>query len=237
MLDAAATGRRDRSGGIMTAARLAAIGFIFVCTAVAWSVLGGTVVGRTGETDGAPFAGGGAALGRAPRAGGAAGVRASAARRRRGGPGGGRPGRHRRPQQVKRTVVDEVPAALRPRAACRSTSASSTGARACSGTTPTRVAFAGGLPLRQPGPGRARRRSCRFAFPSKEATYDGFVVRLDGRRGAAGDRPDERLTRRARRSRPRARARTSRTARAASASGPTRSSRKASRRCGTSSSR
>ena len=36
----------------MTTPRLLAIGFIFVCTAVAWSVLGGTVVERTGERDG-----------------------------------------------------------------------------------------------------------------------------------------------------------------------------------------
>ena len=36
----------------MTTPRLLAIGFIFVCTAVAWSILGTTVVGRTGELDG-----------------------------------------------------------------------------------------------------------------------------------------------------------------------------------------
>ena len=36
----------------MTTQRLLAIGFIFVCTAVAWSILGATVVGRTGELDG-----------------------------------------------------------------------------------------------------------------------------------------------------------------------------------------
>ena len=35
----------------MTPARLLAIGFIYCCTAVAWSVLGGTIVGRTGESD------------------------------------------------------------------------------------------------------------------------------------------------------------------------------------------
>jgi hypothetical protein len=36
----------------MTTARLAAIGFIFLCTAMAWSILGTTVVERTGERDG-----------------------------------------------------------------------------------------------------------------------------------------------------------------------------------------
>jgi inner membrane protein involved in colicin E2 resistance len=36
----------------MTTLRLLAIGFIFLCTAVAWSILGSTVVGRTGERDG-----------------------------------------------------------------------------------------------------------------------------------------------------------------------------------------
>ena len=35
----------------MTTSRLLAIGFIFVCTAVAWSILGSTVVGRTGQMD------------------------------------------------------------------------------------------------------------------------------------------------------------------------------------------
>jgi hypothetical protein len=35
----------------MTTARLAAIGFIFLCAAMAWSILGTTVVNRTGERD------------------------------------------------------------------------------------------------------------------------------------------------------------------------------------------
>ncbi len=35
----------------MTAPRLFGIGFIFLCTAVAWFILGGTVVARTGEQD------------------------------------------------------------------------------------------------------------------------------------------------------------------------------------------
>jgi inner membrane protein involved in colicin E2 resistance len=35
----------------MTSARLVAIGFIYVCTAIAWFVLGGTIVQRTGESD------------------------------------------------------------------------------------------------------------------------------------------------------------------------------------------
>jgi hypothetical protein len=36
----------------MTSTRLFGIGFIYVCTAVAWFVLGGTIVQRTGESDG-----------------------------------------------------------------------------------------------------------------------------------------------------------------------------------------
>src|SRR5262245_1382128 len=36
----------------MTAGRLFAIGFIYLCTTVAWFILGGTVVARTGEQDG-----------------------------------------------------------------------------------------------------------------------------------------------------------------------------------------
>ncbi len=35
----------------MTTGRVLAIGFIFLCTAVAWSILGGSVVARTGESD------------------------------------------------------------------------------------------------------------------------------------------------------------------------------------------
>src|SRR5687768_15210258 len=37
----------------MTAARLVAIGIIFLGSALAWFILGGTVVGRTGESDAA----------------------------------------------------------------------------------------------------------------------------------------------------------------------------------------
>ena len=36
----------------MTPIRLVAIGFIFLCTAVAWMVLGSTVTARSGEADG-----------------------------------------------------------------------------------------------------------------------------------------------------------------------------------------
>jgi len=50
--DRAAYGTAFAGGGIVTTLRLLAIGFIFVCTAVAWSILGSTVVGRTGQTDG-----------------------------------------------------------------------------------------------------------------------------------------------------------------------------------------
>ena len=35
----------------MTPARLIAIGLIYCCSAIAWFVLGGTIVGRTGESD------------------------------------------------------------------------------------------------------------------------------------------------------------------------------------------
>src|SRR5581483_2956853 len=37
---------------MVTALRIVAIGFIYCCTAVAWVVLGSTVVQRTGEFDG-----------------------------------------------------------------------------------------------------------------------------------------------------------------------------------------
>src|SRR5215212_3187294 len=38
-------------GGHMTIARLIAVGFIYVCATLAWAVLGGSLVARTGEFD------------------------------------------------------------------------------------------------------------------------------------------------------------------------------------------
>src|SRR6266545_6258829 len=46
------SGPRWRSGEVpVSSVRLLAIGFIYLCTAVAWSTLGASVVSRTGEFD------------------------------------------------------------------------------------------------------------------------------------------------------------------------------------------
>ena len=161
----------------MTAARLAAIGFIFVCTAVAWSVLGGTVVGRTGETDGrlsqeVAQLWGGRHVQVAPQAfvlrprDVEEEVKEADAR-------GGTVVR-----KVKRTVYDEVPL-----------SAASSRVRVDLGLEHRRkgllwydtytVAFEADYRLVNPDTVE-RGLLVRFAFPSKEATYDGFVVRLGG---------------------------------------------------------
>jgi hypothetical protein len=162
----------------MTTARLAAIGFIFLCTAVAWSVLGTTVVGRTGETDGrlsqeVAQLWGGRHVQVAPQvfvlrprefeeqvkeqdAGGRTVVRT-----------------------VKRTAFDEVPVP-----------AASSRVRVDLGLDHRRkgllwydtytVAFEADYRFVNPD-ALERGMLVKFAFPSKEATYDAFAVRLAGR--------------------------------------------------------
>jgi len=162
----------------MTTLRLAAIGFIFLCTAVAWSVLGGTVVGRTGETDGrlsqeVAQLWGGHHVQVAPQA------------------------CVRRPREVqeevrepdarggvvvrtvRRTVTDEV-----------SFPAASSRVRVDIGLEHRRkgllwydtytVAFDADYRFVSPDPVE-REVIVRFDFPSKEAIYDAFEVRLGGR--------------------------------------------------------
>jgi hypothetical protein len=161
----------------MTAPRLLAIGFIFVCTAMAWSILGSTVVGRTGEMDGrlsqeVAQLWGGRHVQVAPQA------------------------FLRRPREVeeevkeqdargrtvvrtvKRTVVEEVPIP-----------AASSRVRVDLGLEHWRkgllwydtytVAFRGDYRFASPDP-EEREAVVRFDFPSKEATYDAFVVSLGG---------------------------------------------------------
>jgi hypothetical protein len=161
----------------MTTARLLAIGFIFVCTAGAWSVLGTTVVGRTGQMDGrlsqeVAQLWGGQHVQVAPQAS------------------------VRRPREVeeevreqddkgrvlvrtvKRTVVDEVPFP-----------AASSRVRADLGLDHRRkgllwydtytVRFEADYRFVNPDP-TERDVVVKFDFPSKEAIYDAFLVRLGG---------------------------------------------------------
>jgi hypothetical protein len=162
----------------MTTLRLAAIGFIFVCTAAAWAVLGSTVVGRTGERDGrlsqeVAQLWGGHHLQVAPQA------------------------TVRRPREVteetkeqdaksgtvvrtvKRTVVEDVPFP-----------AASSRVRVDLGLDHRRkgllwydtytVTFEADYRFVSPDPVE-REVVVQFDFPSKEASYDAFVVSLNGR--------------------------------------------------------
>ena len=162
----------------MTAARLAAIGFIFLCTALAWSVLGSTVVGRTGETDGrltqeVAQLWGGHHVQLAPQAFVLRPrvveeeVKEQDARGRTV------------VRTVKRTVIDEVPFA-----------AAASRVRVDLGLEHRRkgllwydtytVDFQADYRFVNPDPVERDVR-VKFCFPSKDATYDAFVVRLGGR--------------------------------------------------------
>jgi hypothetical protein len=162
----------------MTTPRLLAIGFIFVCTAVAWSILGSTVVGRTGEMDGrlsqeVAQLWGGHHVQVAPQA--------SVRRPReveeqvKEQDAGGRTV----VRTVKRTVIDEAPLP-----------AASSRVRVDLGLEHRRkgllwydtytVAFQADYRFVNPDPSE-REVVVRFEFPSKEAIYDAFAVSLGGR--------------------------------------------------------
>ncbi len=162
----------------MTTARLLAIGFIFLCTAAAWSILGTTVVGRTGQMDGrlsqeVAQLWGGQHVQVAPQA--------RVRRRRqveeevRDQDAKGRAA----VRTVKRTVIDESPVP-----------AASSRVRVDLGLDHRRkgllwydtytVGFDAGYRFVNPDPVE-RDVVVTFDFPSKEAIYDAFVVSLDGR--------------------------------------------------------
>ncbi len=162
----------------MTPARLLAIVFIFVCTAAAWSILGATVVDRTGERDGrlsqeVAQLWGGQHVQVAPRA--------CILRPRQVEEEVRNPDDKGRPVvgTVKRTVVDESPV-----------SPASSRVRVDLGLDHRRkgllwydtyaVAFDAGYRFVNPDPVE-RDLAVTFDFPSKEAIYDAFVVSVDGR--------------------------------------------------------
>ena len=162
----------------MTTARLLAIGFIFVCAAVAWSVLGGTVVNRTGESDmrlsqEVAQLWGGHHLQVAPQA---------AVRRPREveekvqeQDAQGRPVI----RSVRRTLVDEVPfpaSASRVRVGL----ALEHRRKGLLWYATYTVAFEAEYRFKSPDPVE-RDVVVRFEFPSKEAIYDGLSVSLNGR--------------------------------------------------------
>jgi hypothetical protein len=161
----------------MTTARLAAIGFIFLCSAVAWSVLGSTVVGRTGETDGrlsqeVAQLWGGQHVQLAPQAFVLRPRDVEEEVKEQDSAG------RTVVRKVKRTVIEEVPFA-----------AAASRVQVDLGLEHRRkgllwydtytVAFQADYRFVSPDPVE-RDVLVRFAFPSKEATYDAFVVRLGG---------------------------------------------------------
>lgn len=162
----------------MTTARLAAIGFIFLCSAVAWSILGTTLVGRTGEMDGrlsqeVAQLWGGRHVQVAPQAFVLRPREVQEDVKEDDGRGG------TIVRRVTRTVLDEVPFP-----------AASSRVRVSLGLEHRRkgllwydtynVDFQGDYRLVSPD-AVGRDVVVKFDFPSKEATYDAFVVRLDGR--------------------------------------------------------
>jgi hypothetical protein len=162
----------------MTTPRLLAIGFIFLCTAAAWAVLGGTVVSRTGEQDGrlsqeVAQLWGGRHVQVAPLAT-VRRPREVAEEVKEQDSGGATTTR-----TVKRTVVDEAPFP-----------AASSRVRVAIGLDQRRkgllwydtytVDFRAEYRFASPDPVE-REVVVRFDFPSKEAIYDGFAVSLNGR--------------------------------------------------------
>jgi hypothetical protein len=162
----------------MTAPRLLAVGFIFLCAAVAWSVLGGTVVGRTGERDGrlaqeVAQLWGGRHVQVAPRAT-VRRPREVSEEVKEQDAGGATVTR-----TVRRTVVDAAPFP-----------ASSSRVHVGLGLEHRRkgllwydtytVDFRAEYRIASPDPVE-REVVVRFEFPSKEAIYDGFAISLNGR--------------------------------------------------------
>jgi hypothetical protein len=162
----------------MTTPRLLAIGFIFLCSAVAWSILGSTVVGRTGQMDGrlsqeVAQLWGGQHVQVAPQA--------TVRRPREVEEEVREPDARGRTviRTVKRTVIDEAPFP-----------ATSSRVRVDLGLDHRRkgllwydtytVAFQADYRFANPDP-LEREVVVKFDFPSKEAIYDAFEVRLGGR--------------------------------------------------------
>lgn len=162
----------------MTIQRLFAIGFIFLCTAVAWSTLGASVVARTGESDQhlakevAQLWGGkheqvapSAAVER-PR---------QVAEQVQDKDAKGQV----TTREVLRTVVDRVPILL-DASQVRVDLKLDQRRKGLLWYATYAVAFEGTYRLHNPDP-EERTVVVHFAFPSSEALYDGFTLKVDGR--------------------------------------------------------
>jgi hypothetical protein len=162
----------------MTTTRLLAIGFIFLCSAVAWWVLGGTVVGRSGELDGrlsqevAQLWGGQhvqvapSVVVRRPRQV----VEEVKELDAKGQPVA---------RSVRRTVVDEVPVPAKSSRVSVKLGLEYRRKGLLWYDTYT-VAFEAEYHFTSPDP-VAREVALRFDFPSQQAIYDGLSVKVNGR--------------------------------------------------------
>ncbi|HUG53936.1 MAG TPA: inner membrane CreD family protein [Vicinamibacteria bacterium] len=162
----------------MTIPRLLAIGFIFLCTAVAWSTLGASLVSRTGESD-ERLAREVAQLwgGRHDQ------VAPSAALERPREVSEQVQEKDARgllvTREVTRTVIDRVPIPL-DSSRVNVELALDQRRKGLLWYATYAVAFAGAYRLHNPDP-EERTVVVHFTFPSAEGLYDGFTLALDGR--------------------------------------------------------
>ncbi len=175
----------------MNASRLVAVGFIYACAAVAWFILGGSVVHRTGESD----------------------TRLAQEVSQLWG------GRHNqiaptawveRPRDVmetsqekdekgqavtrtvKRVVHDKVPAILT-QSRLRADLSLDQRRKGLLWYDTYGIAFTGRYQIQNPDP-EPRLLSVHFTFPSTEAIYDGFLFRVNGQDVGAGQDLSQGLT-------------------------------------------
>ena len=167
----------------MTTARLLAIGFIYVCAALAWGVLGGSLVARTGSSirrlsREVALLWGGKHVQWRPRPG-----LERPRTRHRTDPGARRAGPrgHSRGDEGDGRARDHSP---RQQPRRRGTAPRSAPERTASGTTPTpcgsEAAWRVHNPTRSTGASIVK-----FAFPSPDAIYDGFVFTVGSAQRAA----------------------------------------------------
>lgn len=162
----------------MTIQRLFAIGFIFLCTAAAWSTLGASVLARTGESDQqlakeVAQLWGGKHEQPAPSAAVLRPRQVAEQVQERDAKG------QVTTREVLRDVVDRIPVLL-DASQVRVDLKLDQRRKGLLWYATYGVAFAGTYRLHNPDP-EERTVVVHFAFPSSEALYDGFTLKVDGR--------------------------------------------------------
>jgi hypothetical protein len=165
-------------GDALSIPRLFAIGVIFLCTAVAWSTLGASVVSRTGESDQrlakeVAQLWGGRHEQVAPTTAVERPRQVTEQVQEKDGKG------QLVTREVTRTVVDRVPAPL-DASQVRVDLALDQRRKGLLWYATYGVAFAGTYRFHNPD-AEERTMLVHFAFPSSEALYDGFALKVDGR--------------------------------------------------------